>query len=205
MAQLHRNISLTAAVTLFAASCSHTGAASPASLPVDALAAWGSHARDMCEGDFRQVSFVPLDALKDAESEFYARLSDGDGVFLSGDFNGDGRTDYVVASPEYGCGAEGMPYGRSGSVNDFILSIPAGYSAHRGFVGWLFEAKIQRVADRDMVEFPTPQHGKCGEVAATLLGVDAQLSNVTEYRDAKGQKVDRFGCTEATTSAAKPT
>ena len=205
MAQLHRNTSLTAAVTLFAASCSHTSTASPASLPVDALAAWESHARDMCMGDFRQVSFVPLDALKDAEDEFYARLSDGDGVFLSGDFNGDGRTDYVVASPEYGCGAEGMPYGRSGSANDFILSTPAGYAAHRGFVGWLFKAKIRRVADREMIEFPTPQHGKCGEVAATLLGVGDQLSSVTEYRDAKGQKVDRFGCTEATTSDTKPT
>ena len=205
MAQLHRNTPLAAAVTLFAASCSHTGTASTASLPTDALAAWESHARDMCTGDFRQVSFVPLGTLKDIESEFYTRLSAGDGVFLSGDFNGDGRTDYVVASPEYGCGAEGMPYGRSGSANDFILSTPAGYAARRGFVGWLFAAKIRRVADRDMVEFSDPHHGKCSEVTATLLGLNDQLSSVTEYRDTKGRKVDRNGCAEATTLADNPT
>ena len=154
---------------------------------------------------FRPVQFAPVGPSDNAEARFHAALTAGDGVFLPGDFNGDGQTDYIVASPEYGCPAEGMPYSSAGAVNDFILSTSAGYIVNRGFTGWLFKTRTRRVGHRDMIAFSTLYHGKCRKIATTLLGLDDRLFNVTEYRDTKGRKVDRNGCAEVTAVTDKPT
>ena len=199
MKQPYRTASWLVIGAVFTTSCSHISApgTDAVALPAMALEAWENHARGLCaevQTPFSPVHFTSLDALKNREEDFYTTLSSGDGALLSGNFNGDGQKDYIAATPEHGCPPAGLPYGRNGSQNDFILSTPTGYAVQHGFIGWLYRASIRRVDDRDMVEFARPYEGVCGDVAVTLLGLDSGLFSVAKYRNRAGQRVSGQGC-----------
>lgn len=169
----------------------------PVVLPPAALAAWESYARQECHAmgeRFTPVRFTPL-----ITGGMVGRRDRGG--FVATDFNGDGQTDFVIATASQGCSGAGPS---TGAV-DFILSNAGGYRAVEGFAGSIDSTMVKRRNGRDVVEYPGGFFGNCGEVALAVWGWNGQKMDVVERRNSNGQTVDREGCAVASRSAAPVT
>lgn len=169
----------------------------PAALPPAALAAWESYARQECRAigeRFTPVRFTPL-----ATGGLVDRRDRGG--FVATDFNGDGQTDFVIATASQGCSGAGP----SAGAVDFILSNAGGYRVVGGFAGSFDSAMVKRRNGRDVVEYPGGFFGNCGEVALAVWGWNGQKIDVIERRNGKGQTVDQEGCAVAARPAAPVT
>lgn len=169
----------------------------PAALPTAALAAWESYARQECRAmgeRFTPVRFSPLATVGPVDRRDH-------GGFVATDFNGDGQTDFVIATASQGCGGAGPG---AGAV-DFILSNAGGYRAVEGFRGSIDSTMVKRRNGRSVVEYPGGFFGNCGEVALAEWGWNGQKMDVVERRNGKGQTVDQEGCEVAARPAAAVT
>lgn len=186
------------AANIIAGNLAAPAAASPASLPPAALSAWESFARSACALDdvpFTSVAFAPLSGMGDAIDEIEAQFAAGRGGFITAEFNGDGRPDYLVVTPGHGCASEGPPYGNAGPPHDFVLSTASGYRARDGFMGWAGPAMIERRGDRDVLAYAGGGfNGRCGAVVAAVWGWNGQAMAVVERRNDRGEIVDEQGC-----------
>lgn len=175
------------------------GLPAPTALPPAALAAWQADARAYCRDigeKFVGARFVPL-----ASDDASAELSEaGQGAFLAGDFNGDGRPDFLAITPSGGCSFEGAPYGRAGPPNSFLLSTASGYQVNEGFMGYISTGMIKRRGDRDVLDYRGSFNGTCGFIEYIVWGHAGGKMDVIERRNDKGALVDREGCAVA----AKP-
>lgn len=119
----------------------------------------------------------------------------------TGDFNGDGRTDYILnqggaACPHPDLGVAGMfGGGNAGTAHQFLLSgANGGYALHHGFsTGWLEPSNIVRRGDRDVVVLEGSWRRSGGEVTRVIWGWDGNAINVVERQDAQGRSVDEEG------------
>ena len=174
-----------------AASKSKGALAAPAGLPTEALAAWEQYANSECRemGDtFKAVRFLPAASLA-PETE----LSPGDGTFLTGEFNGDGKPDFFVSTDNWGCGASGG-YGKMGPPQDFIISSAGGYQADYAFNGYMAPDQVKRRGDRDVIELRGGWNGECGPVETIVWGWTGKAMEAIERRDDEGRAVDKEGC-----------
>lgn len=119
---------------------------------------------------------------------------------LPGDFNGDGRPDYVLQwsgaqcpDPHGGAG-EAFAWGNAGPDNDFLLSQAAGgYRLYEGFHAELGEGDVVRQGDRDIIVINGRWAQPGGEVRKVIHGWTGQSIDVIERQDARGQRVDERG------------
>lgn len=117
--------------------------------------------------------------------------------FIPADFNGDGKSDYVMFTPSGGCddGVENHNYGsRGGPPTEFVISTPTGYQAFEGFGGWVDAKMIQRRGSRDVLVFSQGMNGRCGFVRDAIWGWTGSGVDVVERRNERGQIVDKEGC-----------
>lgn len=167
-------------------------------LPRAALAAWEDHARRQCaliEARFATVRFAPLAADGDPVRQIERRFAVRQGGFLTADFNGDGRPDFLVVTADQGCAVEAPAYGQAGPPADVILSTAAGYAVIEGFAGWPHPAMIRRRGGRDVLEYG--QGGfdrRCGIVMTAVWAWDGRGMNIIERRNDRGDRVDADGC-----------
>lgn len=122
---------------------------------------------------------------------------------LPGDFNGDGRTDYIVMRQGLTCSStsgDGLGpleqlWGNAGPGNDFIVSQPGGgYRTYDGFaVPELTRDNIIRRGNRDVVALEGRWFRAGGEVHKVIWGWTAQGPAVIERQDAQGRPVDEDG------------
>jgi len=180
--------------------------AAPASLPPAALSAWETYARNKCALDdarFARVTFAPMTGTGDALAQVESLFEAGRGGFITAEFNGDGRPDFIVVTEGHGCVIQGPPYGNAGPPNSFILSTANGYQVVDGFDGWISPAMLNRRGDRDVLDLPGGFNGRCGPVTTVTWGWTGNGIDTVERRNDSGQRVDREGC--AQTSAAPQT
>lgn len=181
-------------------------AARPASLPPAALAAWEGFASSACALDdarFNRVAFAPLSGTGDAIEQVEAQFAADRGGFITADFNGDDRPDYLVVTPGHGCANEGPPYGNAGPPNDFILSGASGYRVSDGFMGWAAPAMIERRGEHDVLVYAGGGfNGRCGAVMSAVWGWTGQAMEVIERRNDRGEIVDEQGCRAGAGQAA---
>ncbi|WP_428680427.1 hypothetical protein [Sphingopyxis sp.] len=168
-------------------------------LPAPALAAWERHARSECrdaDSRFSAVRLVPIQSIT-PEQEADATM----GAFFTGEFNGDGRPDFVVATENWGC-AGASDHGKMGPPKDFIVSTADGYQAAYGFNGWIGPQDIKRRGQRDIIEYRRGWNGNCGPIGVAVWGWAGKQMDVIEWRDDKGKSVDKEGCPLTSRAAA---
>jgi hypothetical protein len=170
-------------------------AAVPASgtLAPAALAAWEAHARNTCR--LMQERFVAkrFERFTGGGQEF---TSTGNG-YLTADFNGDGKTDYIMFTPNGGCAEDegSRSYGsRGGPPTDFVISTPTGYKLFEGFGGWVVADMVKRRGDRDVLVFSDGRNGDCGFIREAVWGWSGNGVEVIERRNDRGALVDQEGC-----------
>ncbi len=187
---------------------------SPATLPTAALKAWQTHARSYCaEVEERYVGarFAPVPATGISGDALPA----GAGRYLAADFNGDGKPDYVLATPNGGCA--GHSEGRNGPelIIDFVMASANGYvrdtqQAGDGYsftlvMPFLSPAWLQRRGNVDVLRYETGSvgAGRCGPLPTEVVwGWDGRNINVLEQYNARRQLVDEEGCAVRPTKAA---
>lgn len=179
---------------------------SPATLPTAALKAWQTHARSYC-GDIQEryvgARFTPLPA----SGMDGSALQVGAGRFLAVELNGDGKPDYVIATPNGGCA--GLNEGRDGPqlTIDFVLSTANGYvwDSRRQSGGYeetltlreLRPSWIQRRGNASVLRYPTGSAGagRCGPLPTEVVwGWNGRHVDVLERYNTRRQLVDEEGC-----------
>lgn len=119
---------------------------------------------------------------------------------LPGDFNGDGRMDYVLRwggvscpHPEGWAGGALAP-GNAGPSNDFLISQPGGgYQQVSGFSSFIEASNIQRQGARDRIVIDGTWFEADGEVHKVIWGWTGEEMDVVERQDAQGRPVDSNG------------
>ncbi|MBI1407044.1 MAG: hypothetical protein GC145_13070 [Caulobacter sp.] len=175
---------------------SSTSEIGPAALPPAALAAWEGYARQQCRtmGErFVQVRFTRL-----AKGATVDRP--GRGIFVTTDFNGDGKPDFIAVTANQGCSGQAPGQG----VVDFILSTGDKYRAVEGYSGPFDVSMVNKRKGRDVVDFPGGFFGSCGEVTVAVWGWSGDRMDVIERRNSTGQSVDKEGCAVAARTSAPP-
>lgn len=117
---------------------------------------------------------------------------------LAGDFNGDGRTDYILQWGGMRCpdnsGSISDPWGRAGPPNDFLISQPGGgYANSGGFSSYLTRDNVVRRGDRVVVVVEGASFREGGEIHKVVWGWDGTEITVLERHDAEGRLVDEDG------------
>lgn len=119
---------------------------------------------------------------------------------IPGDFNGDGRTDYVlswggVSCPdEFGSAGGALGGGNSGPRNDFLISqADGGHEIVGGFNSFLEASNIERRGERDVVVINGTWFQPGGEVHKVIWGWNGSAMDVIERQDAQGRPVDDQG------------
>lgn len=123
-------------------------------------------------------------------------------ALLTADFNADGKTDYVLSENRLCAGAEGG-WGRAGPQNDFLVSSSTGYALFQGFVTFLEQANIKKRESGDVIQFAgsdTSSDG-CGDAFTITWSWNGRKLDLTDRRNAKGQKVDEAGCLVSASSS----
>lgn len=120
--------------------------------------------------------------------------------YLTGDFNGDGRTDYILSEAGINCPhpdgrAEGAigGFGRAGPPNHFLISGPNGYRMAGGFSSLLEQRNVQRRGKADVVVLDHGFNGAGGAIAKVVWGWDGTKVDLLERYGEKGERVDREG------------
>lgn len=201
-----KTIPVAGAGILMLAAMQASAQSSTAALPTAALKAWQTHARSYCaEVEERYVGarFAPVPA-KGISGD---ALPAGAGRYLAADFNGDGKPDYVFATPNGGCA--GHNEGRNGPelIIEFVLSAGDGYvlDAQQAEDGYSFTlarpflspAWLQRRGNVDVLRYETGSvgAGRCGPLATeVVLGWNGRNVDVLEQYNARRQLVDEEGC-----------
>lgn len=197
-------VSFAIVLLLFAAA--NANAQAPQTFPPAALKAWEAHARRYCRtvgAEYAGAKFEPLPPAGVEGSDVPA----GAGRHLAADFNGDGKADFVLATPNGGCA--GHNEGRNGPqlVVDFVLSTASGYAmesqgAPDGYYDTLVMQSlrpswVQRRGNADVLRHSTGSAGagRCGPLPAEVVwGWNGRNIDVIERYDAEGQPVDDQGC-----------
>jgi hypothetical protein len=181
-------------------------AQAPQSLPPAALAAWQTHAHRSCRvlGEkYVGAKFAAMPAKGVAGGD----LAAGMGRYLAAEFNGDGKPDFVVVTPNGGCA--GVNEGRWGPqlVIDYVLSTASGYvrdsqGSSDGYDYTLVmqsigPAVVQRRGNVHVLHYKTGSTGagRCGPLSAEVVwGWNGRHVDVLEQYNEKGQLVDDEGC-----------
>lgn len=144
-----------------------------------------------------QVSAAPRPAGLD---KFIAELCSGAAVkrpeaLLTADFNADGKTDYVLSEDRLCMGSE-SGWGKAGPLNEFLVSSPTGYALFQGFSSFLEQADIKTRATGDVIQFEwgNTSAGSCDGTFTVTWSWNGTKMDLTDRRNAKGQKVDSMGC-----------
>jgi hypothetical protein len=167
-------------------------------MPATALVSWRQYASAGCQRTKTRFASPRLSRFVD-----FARTPNG---FIPADFNEDGRSDFIVITPNEGCVEDGpLNYGSHGGppVN-FVISTPSGYQTFQGFGAYVSPDMIERRGNRDVLNLALTFNatGRCGPVAAAIWGWNGSGITVIERRNAIGQLVDQEGCAASQASAA---
>ena len=175
-------------------------------LPPAALKAWEADTMAACRkegGRFGKVRFSRLKAGESVGDKFQdGKLINGLGIFIPGEFNGDGKPDYILVA-ESPCAyfpPADLPgyYGRlGGPTHEFVLSTHDGYAVVEGaFASQYTEAGSvkQRSDGRSVVEVDYGSTGRCGYVDKDVWAWTGRKMDIIERRNEKGQLVDQEGC-----------
>jgi hypothetical protein len=121
------------------------------------------------------------------------RFSGAADFILRGEFNGDGRTDYLLMGGGLSCSVDLS--GREGPRNDFLISQSnGGYALHGGFPAFeVTDEQIARRNDRDVVVLEGTWFRPGGEVHKILWGWNGSEITVVERQDQNGRAVDEEG------------
>lgn len=126
-------------------------------------------------------------------------VGQGFGKTLTADFNADGKTDYVISDDRFLCADEGggqSAWGRAGPHNEFLVSSPSGYALSDGFGSYLDASNIKGRRQGDVIQLDwedMSSEGCAGKFTATWSWTGKKM-DLTDRRNAKGQKVDELGC-----------
>ena len=124
-----------------------------------------------------------------------ARLAPGGRFYLVGDFNGDGRPDYVLQQGSLNCldraGQNAWSHGNAGPNNDFLISNGASYRLVPGFLGEFGQHAVRRQGARDVLAISGGWAG--GRVTQVVWAWNGREMDIIERRNEKGQLVDQEG------------
>lgn len=182
------------------------GAWAREALPPAVQDAWEAHARRHCRDTkekYLGAKFVsmPLSGVDGSA------LSAGEARYLTADFNGDGRPDFAIATPNGGCAGINERHRGSQLVVDFVLSSAGGYAADSqrdpdGYrtplvVPFISPSWIQRRGKADVLRYETGSAGagRCGPLPTEAVwGWNGRGIDVLERYDARRRAVDEEGC-----------
>ena len=121
------------------------------------------------------------------------RFSGAADFIRRGEFNGDGRTDYLLLGGGLDCSVDRG--GREGPRNDFLISQSnGGYGLHGGFPAFeVTDEQVVRRNDRDVIALEGTWFRPGGEVHKILWGWNGAEITVVERQDAQGRAVDEDG------------
>jgi hypothetical protein len=167
-------------------------------IPASAINVWEENARQKCLSwgvKFENTGFSEIPQSGDTTKAVEKIFSANNNAYISADFNGDGKKDYVIITPDGGCKTGGNNYyGKIGPPNQFLLSNDRGYSIASGFNAWTSPQQIKHSGNSDIIELNTPYTGKCGQVSKTTWGWDGEKITIIERRNQQGQLVNQEGC-----------
>jgi hypothetical protein len=152
--------------------------------PSEAREAWIATQRRNCNTpgdrfDARGIRFEAFNGRNGNEAAV------GANIFRAADFNGDGRSDFIMITNDGGCRTSGNEgdtdfgmIGERGIPHDFLVSGPRGYQLEsETLVGDDLMSKVVRRGDRDVIELrftaenALPRdYGRCGLVAQVVFG-----------------------------------
>lgn len=171
-------------------------------LPPDAQAAWDTAIRARCREYGERFVSRPVRRIGGLDVE--SPIVDG---FIPADFNGDGRSDFLVFIPG-GCAGDvdqNESYGsRGGPPIDFVISFPSGYRVMDGPGMFVVADEIRRQGGRDVIVLDRGRFGSCGEISRITWGWTGSEMEVIERRNERGQLVDEEGCAARPQPAAAP-
>lgn len=117
------------------------------------------------------------------------------------DFNGDGKTDYVLSQENFLCADEPggqMTWGKGGPHYEFLVSTAAGYTLDEGFYTAGGISIVPRPkGDVVQLEHENMSSEGCAGAFTITWSWTGRKMDVTDRRNAKGQKVDEGGCAAA--------
>ena len=121
------------------------------------------------------------------------RFSGAADFIRRGEFNGDGRTDYLLLGGGLDCSVD--LGGREGPRNDFLISQSnGGYGLHGGFPAFeVTDEQVVRRNDRDVIALEGTWFRPGGEVHRVLWGWNGSQVAVVERQDQNGRAVDEEG------------
>ena len=191
-----------AAVMLLTAGGAWAQQKAPAgALPPAALKAWEAHARKSCrvaQEKYVGARFAQLRAV--GEPADGLDVAAGTGKYLVADFNGDGRPDFLVLTPNGGCAGTNANAGGQLYAFEFVLSVASGFVVDESVsitMPFIDPAWLKRRGKADVLRVQTfsAGAGKCGSLPAEAVwGWTGSAMDVIERYSGKGQLVDQEGC-----------
>ena len=167
-------------------------------IPTAAINVWEENARQKCNSwgaKFENIGFSEIEQTNSNNTAIEKIFGNHNNAYITGDFNGDGKKDYVIITPDGGCKTDGnTSFGKIGPPNQFLLSNDKGFSIASGFNAWTGPQQIKHVGNSDIIEITDLYNGKCGQVAKTTWGWDGEKITILERRNPQGQLVNQEGC-----------